>query len=199
MFCKLDVRRKSIVTLALSSDSRKIVVRYFVNRAPDQIYVAAFVYLWNFLPLCRRRVHTFKRRCFSVILWMMLSQFKASGAGSMHYRASDRLSDPVRAQSSKPAAAGLLLWARLAGDVDQLLQQCRAETGSATLSAYVCSWTQTCCVTALTFRSNLDRVLNFHVVNVRSFCRSVGHLFASIVSRDLCDSSQCRALHRVDL
>ena len=35
MFCKLDVRRKLIVTLALSYDNRKIVVRYFVNRAPD--------------------------------------------------------------------------------------------------------------------------------------------------------------------
>jgi len=35
MFCKLDVRRKSIVTLVLSFDNRKIVVRYFVNRAPD--------------------------------------------------------------------------------------------------------------------------------------------------------------------
>jgi len=34
MFSKLDVRRKLIVTLELSSDSRKIVVRYFVNRAP---------------------------------------------------------------------------------------------------------------------------------------------------------------------
>ena len=34
MFCKLDVRRKSIVTLALSQDNRKIVVRYFVNQAP---------------------------------------------------------------------------------------------------------------------------------------------------------------------
>jgi len=38
MFCKLDVRRKSIVTLALSYswDNRKIVVRYFVNRVPGQ-------------------------------------------------------------------------------------------------------------------------------------------------------------------
>ena len=34
MFCKLNVRRKSILTLALSQDNRKIVVRYFVNRAP---------------------------------------------------------------------------------------------------------------------------------------------------------------------
>jgi len=34
MFCKLDVRRKLIVTLALSKDNRKTVVRYFVNRAP---------------------------------------------------------------------------------------------------------------------------------------------------------------------
>ena len=33
MFCKLDVRRKSIVTSALSWDNRKTVVRYFVNRA----------------------------------------------------------------------------------------------------------------------------------------------------------------------
>jgi len=36
MFRKLDVRRKSIVTFALSLDNRKIVVRYFVNRAPGQ-------------------------------------------------------------------------------------------------------------------------------------------------------------------
>ena len=35
MFCKLDIRRKLIVTLALSQDNRKIVVRYFVNRAQD--------------------------------------------------------------------------------------------------------------------------------------------------------------------
>jgi len=34
MFGKLDVRRKSIAILALSYDNRKIVVRYFVNRAP---------------------------------------------------------------------------------------------------------------------------------------------------------------------
>ena len=42
MFCKLDVCYKSIVTLALSQDNRKIVVRYFVNWAPD--------YLWLRLP-----------------------------------------------------------------------------------------------------------------------------------------------------
>jgi len=34
MFCKLDVRSKSIVTLTLSWYNRKIVVRYFANRAP---------------------------------------------------------------------------------------------------------------------------------------------------------------------
>jgi len=34
MLCKLDVRRKLIVTLALSLDNRKMVVRYFVNRSP---------------------------------------------------------------------------------------------------------------------------------------------------------------------
>ena len=33
MFGKLDVRRKLVVTLALSQNNRKIVVRYFVNRA----------------------------------------------------------------------------------------------------------------------------------------------------------------------
>ena len=33
MFRKLGVRRKSIATLALSYDNRKIVVRYFVNPA----------------------------------------------------------------------------------------------------------------------------------------------------------------------
>jgi len=34
------------------------------------------------------------------------------------------------------AAAGLLLWARRAGDIDRLLQQQRANAGNATLSAY---------------------------------------------------------------
>jgi len=39
--------------------------------------------------------------------------------------------------SSKPTAAGLLLWAQQAGDMDQLLQQRRVNVGSATLSACV--------------------------------------------------------------
>ena len=60
-----------------------------------------------------------------------------------------RLYVPAWAHSSKPAAAGLLLWARPAGDNDQLLhgtQQrgVRWANAGATLSAYVGSWTQTC-------------------------------------------------------
>ena len=47
-----------------------------------------------------------------------------------------RLYIPARAHSSKPAAAGSLVWARCAGDIDRLQQQRRA-AGSATLSAYV--------------------------------------------------------------
>jgi len=46
-----------------------------------------------------------------------------------------RPSVPAWDHSSTPAAAGLLLWARRAGDVDRLLR--RANTGSTTLSAYV--------------------------------------------------------------
>ena len=42
---------------------------------------------------------------------------------------------PIR--SPHAAAAGLLLWARRAGDIDRLLQQRRANAGSTTLSAYV--------------------------------------------------------------
>jgi len=38
MFRKLDVRRKSIVTLPLSSDNHKIIVRHFVNLASDQCW-----------------------------------------------------------------------------------------------------------------------------------------------------------------
>jgi len=38
----------------------------------------------------------------------------------------------------------LLLWARQAGDVNPLLQQWQANVGSATLSVYVISLTQTC-------------------------------------------------------
>ena len=37
MFCKLDVRRKSFVTLTLSQDNREIIVRYFVNQASGYI------------------------------------------------------------------------------------------------------------------------------------------------------------------
>jgi len=37
MFGKLDVRRKSVVSLALSWDNRKIVVRCSVNWAPSQV------------------------------------------------------------------------------------------------------------------------------------------------------------------
>ena len=58
-----------------------------------------------------------------------------------------RLSVPARAHGSKPAAVGLLLWARPAGDIDRLLRQGgvqQVNAGSATLSAYVGSWTQTC-------------------------------------------------------
>jgi len=35
-----------------------------------------------------------------------------------------RPSVPVRENSSKPTAVGLLLWAQQAGDIDRLLQQC---------------------------------------------------------------------------
>jgi len=48
-----------------------------------------------------------------------------------------RLSVPAYARSSKPAAAGLLLWARRAKNIDRLLQQQLANVGSDTLSAYV--------------------------------------------------------------
>ena len=52
----------------------------------------------------------------------------------------------VRLSYPAAAAAGLLLWAQRAEDVDRLLQQRRANVGSATLSAYVGSWTQTCLI-----------------------------------------------------
>jgi len=48
-----------------------------------------------------------------------------------------RLSVPAWAHSSKPAAAGLLLWAQRAGDIDRLLQRRRANASSAVLSACV--------------------------------------------------------------
>jgi len=45
------------------------------------------------------------------------------GAESMKWY-SVRPSVPVRENSSKPTAVGLLLWAQQAGDIDRLLQQC---------------------------------------------------------------------------
>ena len=48
-----------------------------------------------------------------------------------------RRSVPAWAHSRKPAAAGLLQQDRRAGNIDQLLQQRRANAGSATQSAYV--------------------------------------------------------------
>jgi len=53
-------------------------------------------------------------------------------------RPSVRLCECGPADSSKATAAGLLLWARWAGDINRLLQQRRrANAGNATLSAYV--------------------------------------------------------------
>jgi len=52
-------------------------------------------------------------------------------------RPSARPSVPSWTYSTEPTAAGLLLWARRAGDIDRLLQQRRANADSATLSAYV--------------------------------------------------------------
>ena len=74
-----------------------------------------------------------------------------SGAGSVKrygVRLFVRLSVPAWAHSSKPAAAGLPVWDRRTKDIDRLLQQRRANTGSATLSAYVGSWTKSCLITA---------------------------------------------------
>jgi len=50
-----------------------------------------------------------------------------------------RLSVPAWAHSSKSSAAGLLLWAQQAEDIDRLLQQRWADAGSAMLSAYSAS------------------------------------------------------------
>jgi len=58
MFSKLDVRRKSIVTLVLSQDNRKIVVRYFVNRAPYELPVQVFVYTLRLITPDRRCIHS---------------------------------------------------------------------------------------------------------------------------------------------
>ena len=50
-----------------------------------------------------------------------------------------------------PAAAGLLLWALQTGYIDLLLQQQQVNAGSATLSVYVGSWMQTCCICQLLY------------------------------------------------
>jgi len=60
------------------------------------------------------------------------------GAGSMK-QYGVRPSVPAWAHSSKSSAAGLLLWAQQAEDIDRLLQQRWADAGSATLSAYSAS------------------------------------------------------------
>jgi len=57
--------------------------------------------------------------------------------GLWNCRQSVHLSVPAWTYSSKPATAGLLLWAHQAGDIDQLLQQQHANTGSAILLVYV--------------------------------------------------------------
>ena len=71
---------------------------------------------------------------------------KLCGAGSVK-RYDVRLSVcPFMSHSSKPAATGLLLWARRAGDIDYCCNSSVQQTtaGSATLSAHIGSWTQTC-------------------------------------------------------
>ena len=56
---------------------------------------------------------------------LVLPARKVCGAGFMK-RHGVRPSVPAWAYSCRPAAAGLLLWARRAGDIDRLLQQRRA-------------------------------------------------------------------------
>jgi len=76
---------------------------------------------------------------FSTLLALpMCLQSKVGGTVRCpFFRLSVHLSVPAWAHRSKPTAAGLLLWALLAGDIARLLQQRRANAGSATSSAYV--------------------------------------------------------------
>jgi len=75
-------------------------------------------------------------------LFLALPAYDAE-QGLCNCQASFRLSLPAWLHSSKPAAAGLLLWARPKGDIDRLLHGAqqrgvrRANAGTATLSAYV--------------------------------------------------------------
>ena len=64
--------------------------------------------------------------------------------GTASVRLSVCLSQRVPAAANPLLQLGLLLWTRRAGDIDRLVQQRRANAGSATLSAYVGSWTWTC-------------------------------------------------------
>jgi len=68
-------------------------------------------------------------------------------------------------------AAGLLLWAQHAGDIDQLLPstQQRAGVGSAALSAYVGSWTQTCNTCLCVYSFFVDRTLSAFVLGIVVF------------------------------
>jgi len=68
---------------------------------------------------------------------------------------------PAWTHSSKTAAADLLLWAREAGDIDQLLQHQRANAGSATLLAYVVAeyrLVSTACVMSILYHFQLTKL-----------------------------------------
>jgi len=63
------------------------------------------------------------------LLLLIAARIHRAAAGSMHLSGvcpSVRLSVSTRAYSSKSAAAGLLLWARRAGDIDRLLHSRRS-------------------------------------------------------------------------
>ena len=66
-----------------------------------------------------------------------MKRYAVSPSLRLPVRPSVPLSDLAWAYSSKPAAAGLLLRAKKARDIDRLLLQRRANADSATLSAYI--------------------------------------------------------------
>jgi len=100
------------------------------------------------------------------------------------------LSLPGWAHSGKPAAAGLLLWARPSRDIDWLLYSRRpatANAGSATLLAYVGSYTRTCWIRGTASRLTNSRSVLGLVVRVR-------HLTCSLYTQ--CRTNVCFASAR---
>ena len=148
-----------------------------LERRPLNGYSVVYIFLWQTIPFINigsncilwRRICASVGRpfvCLSVLAW---------------------------AHSSKPEAASLLLWAQLAVDFYMTLSSNSvqwANAGSAMLSAYAGSWTQTCFKCACSFWACL---LSVSVMDICCVGGPAGNVWSSLWRANSSSCQACRS------